>query len=137
MYAFPSLKTLFGAYRAAPSRGRDFCLCPAVPPLSPSNRRLRRVLHSTPLVLAGSLARYAVNGTGGADRYLQASRLRAIHLRRLGLSHLIFGVGGALRTPNHIFPSINIPVISVVFSYKGPCRRMTWLAACPPTYDAG
>src|SRR5690349_8947148 len=32
---------------------------------------------------------------------------------------LIFGVGAALRTPTDIFPSINIPVISVVFSYTG------------------
>src|SRR3954452_8976091 len=31
----------------------------------------------------------------------------------------IFGVGAALRTPTDIFPSINIPVISVVFSYTG------------------
>jgi multidrug efflux pump subunit AcrB len=31
----------------------------------------------------------------------------------------IFGVGSALRTPTDIFPNINIPVISVVFSYTG------------------
>jgi multidrug efflux pump subunit AcrB len=31
----------------------------------------------------------------------------------------IFGVAAALRTPTDIFPSINIPVISVVFSYTG------------------
>jgi multidrug efflux pump subunit AcrB len=32
---------------------------------------------------------------------------------------LIFGVGSALRTPTDIFPNINIPVISVVWSYTG------------------
>jgi multidrug efflux pump subunit AcrB len=32
---------------------------------------------------------------------------------------LIGGVGAALRTPTDIFPNINIPVISVVFSYTG------------------
>src|SRR4030081_2962293 len=31
----------------------------------------------------------------------------------------IFGVAATLRTPTDIFPSINIPVISVVFSYTG------------------
>src|SRR5260221_950099 len=32
---------------------------------------------------------------------------------------MIFGVGSALRTPTDIFPDINIPVVSVVFSYTG------------------
>jgi multidrug efflux pump subunit AcrB len=32
---------------------------------------------------------------------------------------LIFGTASALRTPTDIFPNINIPVISVVFSYTG------------------
>jgi multidrug efflux pump subunit AcrB len=32
---------------------------------------------------------------------------------------VIFGVASALRTPTDIFPNINIPVISVVFSYTG------------------
>src|ERR1700748_2807303 len=32
---------------------------------------------------------------------------------------LIFGTASALRTPTDIFPNINIPVISVVFSYAG------------------
>ena len=32
---------------------------------------------------------------------------------------LIFGVGSALRTPTDIFPNIDIPVISVVWSYNG------------------
>src|ERR1700761_1506203 len=32
---------------------------------------------------------------------------------------LIFGVSAALRTPVDIFPDINIPVVSVVFSYTG------------------
>jgi multidrug efflux pump subunit AcrB len=32
---------------------------------------------------------------------------------------MIFGVASALRTPTDIFPNINIPVISVVFSYTG------------------
>src|SRR6266852_3221772 len=32
---------------------------------------------------------------------------------------LIFGISSALRTPTDIFPDINIPVISVVFSYTG------------------
>jgi multidrug efflux pump subunit AcrB len=37
----------------------------------------------------------------------------------MALLILIFGVTSALRTPTDIFPSINIPVISVVFSYTG------------------
>ena len=32
---------------------------------------------------------------------------------------MIAGIASALRTPTDIFPSINIPVISVVFSYTG------------------
>src|SRR5947209_19402182 len=32
---------------------------------------------------------------------------------------LIFGAASALRTPTDIFPDINIPVVSVVFSYTG------------------
>ncbi len=32
---------------------------------------------------------------------------------------LIFGIAAALRTPTDIFPNINIPVISVVWSYTG------------------
>src|SRR6201998_218930 len=32
---------------------------------------------------------------------------------------LIFGIASALRTPTDIFPNINIPVISVVWSYTG------------------
>ncbi len=32
---------------------------------------------------------------------------------------LIFGVASALRTPTDIFPNIDIPVVSVVFSYTG------------------
>src|SRR4051795_5572461 len=37
----------------------------------------------------------------------------------MALLIMILGVGSALRTPTDIFPSINIPVISVVFSYTG------------------
>jgi multidrug efflux pump subunit AcrB len=37
----------------------------------------------------------------------------------MALLILIFGVASALRTPTDIFPNINIPVISVVFSYTG------------------
>src|SRR5260370_1257770 len=37
----------------------------------------------------------------------------------MALLIMIFGVGSALRTPFDFFPSINIPVISVVFSYPG------------------
>ena len=32
---------------------------------------------------------------------------------------LLFGIGAALRTPIDIFPSINIPVVAVVFSFTG------------------
>src|SRR6201997_2865810 len=32
---------------------------------------------------------------------------------------LIFGIASALRTPTDICPNINIPVVSVVFSYTG------------------
>src|ERR1700682_1056977 len=37
----------------------------------------------------------------------------------MALLIMISGVASALRTPTDIFPSINIPVISVVFSYTG------------------
>jgi multidrug efflux pump subunit AcrB len=37
----------------------------------------------------------------------------------MALLILIFGTVSALRTPTDIFPNINIPVISVVFSYTG------------------
>ena len=51
--------------------------------------------------------------------------LVAIALRRpytfvvMAVLILIFGVSAALRTPTDIFPNINIPVISVVWSYNG------------------
>src|ERR1700716_1394117 len=37
----------------------------------------------------------------------------------MALLIMIFGVASALRTPTDIFPDINIPVVSVVFSYSG------------------
>jgi multidrug efflux pump subunit AcrB len=37
----------------------------------------------------------------------------------MALLIMIFGVAAPLRTPTDIFPNINIPVISVVFSYTG------------------
>src|SRR5580692_5615769 len=37
----------------------------------------------------------------------------------MALLILIFGTTAALRTPTDIFPNINIPVVSVVFSYTG------------------
>jgi multidrug efflux pump subunit AcrB len=37
----------------------------------------------------------------------------------MALLILIFGTASALRTPTDIFPNINIPVISVVFTYTG------------------
>jgi multidrug efflux pump subunit AcrB len=37
----------------------------------------------------------------------------------MALLIMIFGVSSALRTPTDIFPNIDIPVISVVFSYTG------------------
>src|ERR1700716_2490780 len=37
----------------------------------------------------------------------------------MALLIMIFGVGAALRTPTDIFPNIDIPVVSVVFSYTG------------------
>jgi multidrug efflux pump subunit AcrB len=37
----------------------------------------------------------------------------------MALLILIFGTASALRTPTDVFPNINIPVISVVFSYTG------------------
>ena len=46
----------------------------------------------------------------------------------MALLIMILGVGSALRTPIDIFPSINIPVVSVVFSYTG-CRLTTWPVA--------
>src|SRR3954447_16064236 len=37
----------------------------------------------------------------------------------MALLILIFGVAAVIRTPTDIFPNINIPVVSVVFSYTG------------------
>src|SRR5437868_886953 len=37
----------------------------------------------------------------------------------MALLILIFGIASALRTPTDIFPNINIPVISVVFTFTG------------------
>src|ERR1700688_1990660 len=37
----------------------------------------------------------------------------------MALLIMIFGVASAFRTPTDIFPDINIPVVSVVFSYSG------------------
>src|SRR5436853_1397053 len=37
----------------------------------------------------------------------------------MALLIMIFGIAAALRTPTDIFPNINIPVVSVVFSYTG------------------
>ena len=37
----------------------------------------------------------------------------------MALLILLFGIGAALRTPIDIFPSINIPVVAVVFSFTG------------------
>src|ERR1700760_4236841 len=37
----------------------------------------------------------------------------------MALLIMIFGVASAVRTPTDIFPNINIPVVSVVFSYAG------------------
>ncbi len=37
----------------------------------------------------------------------------------LSLLIAIFGVLAALRTPTDIFPNINVPVVSVVWSYNG------------------
>src|SRR4030088_2906719 len=37
----------------------------------------------------------------------------------MALLIMIFGVASAIRTPTDIFPNINIPVVSVVFSYTG------------------
>ncbi len=37
----------------------------------------------------------------------------------MALLILIFGIMSIFRTPTDIFPNINIPVISVVFSYNG------------------
>src|ERR1700709_2075773 len=37
----------------------------------------------------------------------------------MALLILIFGAAAAIRTPTDIFPNINIPVVSVVFSYTG------------------
>src|SRR3984957_16223663 len=37
----------------------------------------------------------------------------------MALLIVIFGISSALRTPTDIFPNINIPVVSVVFSYAG------------------
>jgi multidrug efflux pump subunit AcrB len=52
-------------------------------------------------------------------------RIVKIALRRpctfvvMALLIMIFGVASAVRTPTDIFPNINIPVVSVVFSYTG------------------
>jgi multidrug efflux pump subunit AcrB len=64
---------------------------------------------------------------GSRTTFLEATVLGIVKLalRRpytfivLALLITIFGVASALRTPTDIFPNINIPVISVVFSYTG------------------
>src|SRR6202035_4856333 len=49
---------------------------------------------------------------------------------------LIFGVASALRTPTYIFPNIDIPVVSVVFSYTGlPPDDMTGRALTTSVND--
>ena len=43
----------------------------------------------------------------------------ALHVRRFGAADPYFGVLAALRTPTDIFPNIDIPVVSVVWTYNG------------------
>src|ERR1700737_3057336 len=79
----------------------------------------------------GSGAKAALS-IGGLERLEHRARARApmIGIVRLALRRpytfivmavliLIFGTASALRTPTDIFPNINIPVISVVFSFTG------------------
>ena len=53
------------------------------------------------------------------NRHVKLALRRPYTFIVMALLIMIFGVGSALRTPIDIFPSINIPVISVVFSYTG------------------
>ena len=43
----------------------------------------------------------------------------------LAILILILGALAIVRTPTDIFPNINIPVVSIIWTYNGPCRR-TW-----------
>jgi len=53
------------------------------------------------------------------DRYRQTRIAAPIHFPGHGFTDSDLRNGVALRTPTDIFPNINIPVISVVFSYTG------------------
>src|SRR5437879_1952379 len=64
--------------------------------------------------------RFAVRlGTGVMIGIVRLALRRPYTFIVMALLILIFGIASALRTPTDIFPNINIPVISVVFSYTG------------------
>src|SRR5579859_7280658 len=69
-----------------------------------------------------SLSRNAVRHAGGGPAMIGIVK---IALRRpytfvvMALLILLFGTVSAVRTPTDVFPNINIPVVSVVFSYTG------------------
>ena len=48
---------------------------------------------------------------------------------------LIFGMSAAVQTPTDVFPNVNIPVVSVVFSYTG-LSPDECLGASPPVANA-
>src|SRR6195256_306581 len=52
----------------------------------------------------------------------------------MALLIMIFGVASALRTPTDIFPVINIPLVSVVFSHTG--LPLSQEAGCTPPQRA-
>jgi len=52
-------------------------------------------------------------------RYRQARASASIHIHRHGGADHDLRRRIALRTPTDIFPNIDIPVVSVVFSYNG------------------
>ena len=47
----------------------------------------------------------------------------------LSLLIAVLGIGCAIETPKDIFPYINIPVVTVVWSYTRDFRRRRWPAA--------
>jgi multidrug efflux pump subunit AcrB len=79
-------------------------------------------LSAAKIRLSGRDASDGDTGSAGEEAMIGIVRLA---LRRpytfivMAVLILIFGTASALRTPTDIFPNINIPVISVVFSYTG------------------
>jgi multidrug efflux pump subunit AcrB len=49
----------------------------------------------------------------------QISTQSSLHVHRVGSAILLLSVEARLRTPADIFPQINIPIVSVAWTYTG------------------